>query len=53
MPKIVTTKTPMPEQDPSTRRRNYREVPLGYTSEQAVEEAKRCLQCQKPDCING
>jgi glutamate synthase (NADPH/NADH) small chain len=53
MPKIVPTKTPMPEQDPATRRRNYREVPLGYTPEQAIEEAKRCLQCKKPECISG
>jgi glutamate synthase (NADPH/NADH) small chain len=53
MPKIVPTKTPMPEQDPAIRRRNYFEVPLGYTPEQAMEEAKRCLQCKKPECISG
>ncbi|MDM7973357.1 MAG: dihydropyrimidine dehydrogenase, partial [candidate division Zixibacteria bacterium] len=53
MPKIIPTKTPMPEQDPQIRRRNNDEVPLGYTPEQAIEESKRCLQCKKPDCING
>jgi glutamate synthase (NADPH/NADH) small chain len=53
MPKIIPTKTPMPEQDPGIRKRNNDEVPLGYTPEQAIEEAKRCLQCRKPDCING
>jgi len=53
MPKIVPTKTPMPEQDPAIRRRNYFEVPLGYTPEQAIEEARRCLQCKKPECIAG
>ena len=34
MTKIVPTKTPMPEQDPVIRKRNNREVPLGYTPEQ-------------------
>ena len=53
MPKIIPTKTPMPEQDPVVRKRNYNEVPLGYTPKQAMAEAKRCLQCKKPDCING
>ncbi|MFZ6026548.1 MAG: NADPH-dependent glutamate synthase [Chloroflexota bacterium] len=53
MPKIIPTKTPMPEQDPQIRRRNNDEVPLGYTPEQAMEEARRCLQCKKPDCTNG
>jgi glutamate synthase (NADPH/NADH) small chain len=53
MSKIIPTKTPMPEQDPSIRRRNNDEVPLGYTPEQAMAEAKRCLQCKKPECIPG
>jgi len=43
----------MPEQEPEVRRRNFREVPLGYTSEMAVEEASRCLQCKSPTCIEG
>ncbi len=43
----------MPEQDPAIRRRNSLEVPLGYTPEQAMQEARRCLQCKKPDCIPG
>ncbi len=33
----------MPEQSPQTRRRNFKEVPLGYTEELAVKEAERCL----------
>ncbi|MBW1949740.1 MAG: NADPH-dependent glutamate synthase [Deltaproteobacteria bacterium] len=44
---------PMPEQDPQVRKRNFDEVPLGYTEEQAVKEAERCLQCKKPSCIEG
>lgn len=43
----------MPEQDPQVRRRNFEEVPLGYTPEQAREEAARCLQCKKPFCLKG
>ena len=43
----------MPEQPPEVRRRNYAEVPLGYTPEQAMAEARRCLQCKKPGCREG
>ncbi len=46
-------RTPMKEQDPSERRRNFDEVPHGYTSEEAVREARRCLQCKKPLCMDG
>jgi glutamate synthase (NADPH/NADH) small chain len=53
MPKIVPTKTPMPEQAPGIRKRNYDEVALGYTPEQAIAEAKRCLNCKKPGCRDG
>ncbi|MCK4603752.1 MAG: NADPH-dependent glutamate synthase [Deltaproteobacteria bacterium] len=44
---------PMPEQDPQIRKRNFEEVPLGYTKELAVKEAERCLQCKKPSCMEG
>jgi glutamate synthase (NADPH/NADH) small chain len=43
----------MPEQDPAARVRNFDEVPLGYGPETAVLEAKRCIQCKKPSCIEG
>ncbi len=43
----------MPEQAPEVRRRNFEEVPLGYTPEQAMLEASRCLQCKKPACVEG
>ena len=43
----------MPEQDPRVRAKNFDEVPLGYTEEQAVLEAKRCIQCKKPLCVTG
>ena len=44
---------PMPEQPAEVRRRNFEEVPLGYTEEMAVMEAQRCLQCKKPACVTG
>ena len=44
---------PMPEQDPLERAKNFFEVPLGYTTETAIEEAQRCLQCKDPKCMHG
>lgn len=46
-------RVPMREQDPELRRRNFNEVALGYSLEEAMEEAKRCLQCKKPMCVEG
>jgi len=43
----------MPEQAPEARIRNFQEVPLGYSPEQAREEAARCLQCKRPLCVLG
>ena len=43
----------MPRQDPKVRIKNFNEVALGYSREQAVREASRCLQCPKPLCIKG
>lgn len=51
--KPVLKMVPMPEQPPEVRRRNYREVPLGYSPEQAMEEASRCLQCKNRPCVSG
>jgi glutamate synthase (NADPH/NADH) small chain len=44
---------PMPEQDPKVRAKNFEEVPYGYSPETAMKEAKRCLQCKKPSCVEG
>ncbi len=49
----AVTRQAMPEQDPQVRRSNFKEVPLGYSDEMAVQEAKRCLQCKKPNCVKG
>ena len=53
MPNMSLKKTPMPEQDPKVRARNFQEVSLGYTAEQAIEEANRCLKCKNPKCVTG
>jgi glutamate synthase (NADPH/NADH) small chain len=50
---IIPKKTPMSEQPPAERIKNYNEVPYGYTPEQAMAEAKRCLECARPLCIDG
>ncbi|MBN1603578.1 MAG: NADPH-dependent glutamate synthase [Chitinispirillaceae bacterium] len=46
-------RTPMREQKPEVRAKNFDEVPIGYSPEEAVREAKRCLQCKKPLCVEG
>ena len=43
----------MSERTVKDRVRDFEEVPLGYTPEQAMEEAKRCIQCKNPLCIKG
>jgi len=43
----------MPEQEPETRNRNFKEVALGYTEELAVSEAERCLECKHRPCVKG
>ncbi|MFZ1946975.1 MAG: NADPH-dependent glutamate synthase [bacterium] len=43
----------MPRQDPARRRHNFEEVALGYSEEQAVREAGRCLHCKKMPCVAG
>jgi glutamate synthase (NADPH/NADH) small chain len=57
MPKTIRTipqeRTPIPEQDPKDRVTNFSEVALGYTLEDALREADRCLVCAEPTCIPG
>lgn len=43
----------MPERSPEERRKDFKEVFLGYTEEMAATEALRCLQCKKPLCMEG
>ena len=52
-PKIKKEVIEMPKQEPKVRVKNFNEVALGYDEEQALEEASRCLQCVKPQCVSG
>jgi glutamate synthase (NADPH/NADH) small chain len=47
------TRQPMPERPADERVMDFDEVPLGYTPEQAIAEAQRCLQCKRPTCVDG
>jgi len=43
----------MPESDPNVRNKSYIEVNKGLSVEQAMHEARRCIDCPKPTCIEG
>ena len=43
----------MPERDALERSRNFKEVNLGYSMREALEEAERCIQCVTPYCSEG
>lgn len=51
--KVTVERQEMPLQDAAERSHNFNEVSLGYTKEQALLEASRCLTCKKPQCIEG
>ncbi len=53
MPNMQNNKTPVKEQAPEVRRSNWLEVSCGYTADEAVNEAQRCLNCKNPLCVNG
>ena len=53
MANMSLTKNPMPSQDPNVRNKNFEEVALGYTEEQALDEAQRCLNCKNKPCMTG
>lgn len=46
-------KTPMPELDPIERAKTFDEVARGYSTEDAMNEARRCIQCPKAPCMDG
>lgn len=51
--RLAIEPVPMREQDPAVRSRNIREVPLGYSPEEAMREAQRCLLCKNRPCVAG
>ncbi|HHY46548.1 MAG TPA: NADPH-dependent glutamate synthase [Firmicutes bacterium] len=46
-------RSPMPKQEPRERIRNFSEVALGYSEEDAIREASRCINCPKRPCVSG
>ena len=46
-------RTPVAEQKPEVRAKNFEEVCLGYDEENAIKEASRCLGCKNPKCVDG
>lgn len=53
MANMSLKKNEMPSQAPDVRNSNFLEVALGYTEEQAIDEAKRCLNCKHRPCVGG
>ncbi|MGN1060147.1 MAG: NADPH-dependent glutamate synthase [Candidatus Coproplasma sp.] len=53
MPNMSLKKNAMPVQEPDVRNKNFKEVALGYTKEQAMDEATRCLNCKNKPCVAG
>ena len=53
MANLSLKKNEMPSQKPEERSKNFKEVALGYTAEQAVDEAQRCLSCKNKPCVSG
>lgn len=49
----VLKRVPIKEQEPKVRAANFEEVCLGYSKEEAMEEASRCLNCKNAQCVKG
>ncbi|MDR1117538.1 MAG: NADPH-dependent glutamate synthase [Oscillospiraceae bacterium] len=53
MPNMANEKVKMREQDPNVRNKNFDEVTCGYSAEEAMAEAARCLNCKHKPCMDG
>jgi len=53
MAKLNLNREPMPRQDPKLRSKNFNEVALGYSAQQAEAEARRCILCPRRPCVEG
>lgn len=53
MANMQLNKTPVKEQAPSVRARNFQEVTFAYTEQEAINEATRCLNCKNKPCVSG
>jgi len=50
---IPQERTPMREQDPRARAKNFEEVACGYDVKEALRESERCLLCPDQPCVSG
>ena len=53
MPNMSLKRNEMPTQPACERNKNFKEVALGYSAEQAIDEAQRCLHCKHKPCVSG
>ena len=51
--KIIKKRVPVRERPVEDRLKGFMEVPYGYNEDEAIVEAKRCIQCPNPTCIKG
>src|SRR5512133_399440 len=51
--KMNLQRVEMSKQSPEVRGQNFDEVAFGYTIEEAMAEASRCLDCKKPGCVGN
>lgn len=49
----IMKRVPMTEQAPEVRAKNFEEVSLGYTLEEATMEASRCINCKNAKCVKA
>ena len=52
-PKLNPVRVPIPEEAVGPRTSDFREVLHAYSPEEAVLEAKRCIQCRRPWCVEA
>ncbi len=52
-PKLNPVRVPIPEESVESRTADFREVLHAYSREEAVLEAKRCIQCRRPWCVEA
>ncbi|MGI0070680.1 MAG: FAD-dependent oxidoreductase [Thermoplasmata archaeon] len=52
-PKLNPVRVPIPEEPVAARTSDFREVLHAYSKEDAVLEAKRCIQCHRPWCVEA
>ncbi|NQS88630.1 hypothetical protein HQ584_02415, partial [Patescibacteria group bacterium] len=50
--RVVLKRIPMRKREPRKRAKSFYEVALGYTQEEAIKEANRCLECRRPFCVD-